>query len=271
MVHCKSSGIELRMPASVRTGLPLYVKHATALRDAILEGEWVAGEQLPSEGSLATEWGVSQVTVRQALALLEEEGLVLRQQGRGTFVDGSTQRARALRLAIPVDNAEGAELPVRLVDVSRVNRPTDVVQALGLPPQSEVLRVVRVRASAGHPVSLAVSYIPDWLGIQFEPSAFRSPRLFDELESRGARFSAASQYVEARAAHGDTATHLDVLPGTPILQVRREYRLEDGRTGYVVLNRYPSPPYQLSLNLVRSDAQGSAPKSWSIRPEDDDT
>ena len=66
--------------------LPIYVQIRTYIYDRIKSGEWKPGDQIPSERDLSSQFGVSRVTIRQALANLEDEDLVRRAQGQGTFV-----------------------------------------------------------------------------------------------------------------------------------------------------------------------------------------
>src|SRR5687768_12680934 len=88
-----------RRRAALKAAPGLLYEHVAALvRKRIHDGRWVAGERLPSIEALAREFGVAVVTVRQALALLEDEALVERQQGRGTFVAASIREKRWLTL-----------------------------------------------------------------------------------------------------------------------------------------------------------------------------
>lgn len=82
-----------------RSRLPLYVQIAAALRRRIEEGHWKPGERMSTLEECEQEYNVARVTVRQAMALLEKEGLVQRQRGRGTFVIGTVPNRRWLHLA----------------------------------------------------------------------------------------------------------------------------------------------------------------------------
>lgn len=81
-----------------RGKIPAYIQVAAALRRRVETGEWKPGEQISTLEQLETEFGVARVTVRQAVELLEREGLVRRQQGRGTFVNETVKDKRWLEL-----------------------------------------------------------------------------------------------------------------------------------------------------------------------------
>lgn len=252
--------------AQHRSGLPLYVELAHSLRGAIVEGEWAPGERLPAESALAASNQVSVMTMRQALSALQQEGLVVRHQGRGTFVANMRRRAQ-LRLAIPIDTAAAGSLRVRLLSAERADRPEYILSLLGVASGGTVARVRRVRFAGSQPVSYAVSYIPDWMGVELGRAELEEPLLFDVLEKQeGVRFERADQVVEATVADRDVASILEISVGSPLLLVRRHYFLEGGRMGYVVLNRYPSPLCYVRLRLDRA---GAGSGDWRIGPDID--
>ena len=87
-----------------RSPIPLYIQVATLLRNRIADGHFRAGQKMPTQEELEEEFGVARVTVRQAVELLEKEGLVHRQQGRGTFVTPHMPERRWLHLTIDIDS-----------------------------------------------------------------------------------------------------------------------------------------------------------------------
>ncbi|WP_431857127.1 GntR family transcriptional regulator [Azospirillum sp.] len=87
-----------------RSRVPLYIQVATLLRRRIEDGQFAAGQKMPTLDELEREFQVARVTVRQAIDLLQKEGLVWRQQGKGTFVSQDMREKRWLRLAIDMDS-----------------------------------------------------------------------------------------------------------------------------------------------------------------------
>ena len=138
---------------------PKYLRIYTELRDRIIGGQWPAGSSLPAQRELADEFGVSMMTLRQALQLLADEGLVGTRHGLGTYVaprfahDLGHLRSFASDLA-----AQGAEVTTRLLDAATLAPPDAVGARLGGP--AEVLRLRRLRLVGGRPVILQTSYLP---------------------------------------------------------------------------------------------------------------
>ncbi|HUZ62433.1 MAG TPA: GntR family transcriptional regulator [Steroidobacteraceae bacterium] len=87
-----------------RSPIPLYIQVATLLRNRIADGHFRPGQKMPTLDALEQEFGVARVTVRQAVEMLEKEGLVSRQQGRGTFVSQHMRERRWLHLTVDIES-----------------------------------------------------------------------------------------------------------------------------------------------------------------------
>lgn len=138
---------------------PKYLRIYTELRDRIASGAWPAGSPLPAQRELADEFGVSMMTLRQAVQLLADEGLVAARPGLGTYVtpqyahDLGQLRGFGADLARP-----GAEVSSQLLASSVAVPPGPVAARLGSPAQALHLR--RLRLVAGRPVILQTSWLP---------------------------------------------------------------------------------------------------------------
>jgi GntR family transcriptional regulator len=138
---------------------PKYLQIHARLHDRISSGQWPVGSSLPSQRELADEFGVSLMTLRQAVALLIDDGLVDTRHGSGTYVaarysyDLGHLRSFATDLA-----AQGAEITTRLLAAQTVAPPEPVSARLGGP--AEVLRLRRLRLVGGRPLILQTSYLP---------------------------------------------------------------------------------------------------------------
>jgi GntR family transcriptional regulator len=138
---------------------PKYLRIYTELRDRITGGQWPAGAALPSQRELADEFGVSMMTLRQALQLLADEGLVGTRHGLGTYVTPRFAHDLGHLRSFAADlTAQGAAVTTRLLDAAAVPPPDAVGARLGGPP--EVLRLRRLRLVGGRPVILQTSYLP---------------------------------------------------------------------------------------------------------------
>lgn len=142
-----------------RSRLPAYAQLANILRTGISQGEYPPGERLPSESALAKNHGVSAMTARQAVSVLEEEGLIRRIQGKGTFVRKvgvatSSFELEALRAIL----GDKENLAVRIVNAAVKKTPGIEKELLNLPPEAPVILVERVILYRNEPFTLHVSY-----------------------------------------------------------------------------------------------------------------
>jgi GntR family transcriptional regulator len=246
--------------------LPLYSLIASVIRAQIADREWMPGEQIPPEAALARVHQVSVMTVRQALALLVEEGLLRRYQGKGTFVADDAALATEVRATIPLERILDSVATSRVepIDIQSMRGPLTVAATLGVPAEEPVIRVRRVRYADEAPISFAISYLPKWLGGELQFEDLREPWLIALLERRSnVRFEQAVQTIEATLADPESAEYLRLSVGTPLLLVHRDYELADRKVAYVAINRYPSHLYRYRMLLTR---QGPSVGDWEVAP-----
>lgn len=204
---------------------PLYQQIKALLVRSLQGGEWKPGEAIPSELELAARFRVSQGTVRKAIDELAAEGLLVRRQGKGTFVATHAEQTvqyRFLRLAPD----EGATAPVerRVLDCRRLRAPAEVARALDLKSGEAAVLVRRLLSAQGRPVVLDDIWLPGALfkGLTAEKlSGWRGP-MYELFESEfGVRMIRAEEQIRAVAADAATAQLLAVEPGVPLLSVER--------------------------------------------------
>ncbi len=145
--------------AALPTGLSRYGALAVELRRRITGGHWPPGAALPAEQALAAEHGVALGTLRQALAVLADEGLVERRHGRGTFVRAALAGAPMLRFFRFGERS--GEVPASRIAARQVApAPVAAAAALGLPAGTPALRLRRVRSVGGVPRLLEELWLP---------------------------------------------------------------------------------------------------------------
>jgi len=209
----------------------LYLQLATVMRKRIATGRWQPGQQLPTLQDLVGEFGVSRVTVRQAVGILENEGLVWRRQGKGTFVadDAGTSRRMDLETdwsALTAIN-EGASL--RLIELRDSVHPRLEPSAGLAAPAYQYLR--RVHSHDGEPYVLADMYL-DRRIYQRAPGEFQRHLLLPMIEAMpGIDISAARQTLLIGAADVETAELLEIPLNAPVAEIRR---VVVDRTGTVI-------------------------------------
>jgi len=152
-----------RYPLDPSSGVPLYLQVERSLQHRLEQGEWKYGEQVPTEGEMCRDYGVSRVTMRQALARLVDRGLLTRERGRGTFVRDTSLTAGGrgvtsftTELAQLGMDAGGRLLSRRVLTAVEA----DVAEALQLEAKAPVVELHRLRTGAGQPMGVQTSHLP---------------------------------------------------------------------------------------------------------------
>lgn len=204
---------------------PLYDQIKILLTQSLIAGEWKPGEAIPSEMDLAQRYGVSQGTVRKAIDALAAENILIRRQGKGTFVATHTAPAHQYRfLRIVPDAGEKVHPSTRFIDVKRLKAGADVARALALKSGAPLTTVRRVLVFGDKPlildeVSLSSALVP---GLTLEKIEESRGSIYSFFETAyGLRMIRAEERLRAVSADAFTAKQLSVKAGTPLLCVDR--------------------------------------------------
>lgn len=223
---------------------------AEALRAAIERGDYVEGDQLPSERVLASRYGAARNTAREAISLLQAEGLLDVRHGRGAFVRPT---ARMIRLGADRYSSRlrretglspfrveaqkvGKTARVQVPEIARVRPPTDVAERLGVSTDEEsVVRRTNHYFADEEPVQIGLTYIP-WVIAEQSPLAAevtapgsRLSSIYNELEHLGHRLARVREEITARMPRPDEVETLRIPPGVPVLQVLHTGMDDDGQ------------------------------------------
>jgi GntR family transcriptional regulator len=240
------------LPASVTE--PLYVRLKIALRDLIGDG-LQPGDRLPSEPELCRQYGLSRITVRQALSALENEGVIERHQGRGTFVATPKRDEPAAYFGSFTEEvaAQGRRGSTRLVSSEVMKADLRVAERLRISPGTHILKVRRVRMADRQPICYQVSYVPHARLRTISPSELRRGSLYERLEAAlGEPLHEADESIQAMLADPYRAELLQIRTGAPLLVLER---LTFTRSGLAVeYNRsfYNAQLVRLSLRSRRA-------------------
>ena len=204
---------------------PLYQQIKALITRSLQGGEWKPGQAIPSEMELAARFKVSQGTVRKAIDELAGENLLVRRQGKGTFVATHAEEGTQYRfLRLHADSGTEAGLQRRLLDCRRMRASADIVRALELKSGETAVQVRRLLLAQEGPVVLDDIWLPGPLfkGLTSEKLAgYRGPmyRLFET--EFGVRMIRAEERIRAVPAERSSSELLGVAEGSPLLSVER--------------------------------------------------
>jgi GntR family transcriptional regulator len=197
-----------------------YLDLAETIRLRIADG---ASGALPSEAALGAELGVSRVTVRRALEVLRNEGLVHSRRGAGWFVavDPIRQPLGRITTLEAALEAAGAEPSRRVLEFAFEPAPTEVAKILGLAADAETLRVTRLNLADDEPFALVTVWVPAELGEHLSRADVEQSTFTDLLPLHGVEPGRITQTITAVAAEGLEASRLGVPAGSPLLACQR--------------------------------------------------
>ncbi|MDO9088837.1 MAG: GntR family transcriptional regulator [Burkholderiaceae bacterium] len=227
---------------------PLYQQIKALILKSLQAGEWKPGEAIPSEMDLAARFRVSQGTVRKAIDELAAGKLVVRRQGKGTFVATHAEhhvQYRFLKL-LPDAGDPTSEGPAQraILDCKRLRASADVARALALRPGDPVLQVRRILSFAGTPTILEDLWLPGqpFKGLTAARLAEDQGPMYALFETEfGVRMLRAEEKIRAIAADAAQGVLLQVPAGTPLLSVER------------IAYTYNDAPMELRRGLYRTD------------------
>jgi GntR family transcriptional regulator len=258
--------LEAKRSVFASSQVPLYYQLASLLRNKISSGEFGVGAKIPTEAELVADYGVSRITVRQALRSLEEEGLIRREAGRGTFVNDPKAFTGTLQLDGSLDDlmSMGLATQVQLLDHKTVSVSGQEAERLDLEAGAKVVRCTRIRFVGDQPYSYIVNDLPYEIGRRIPRSYLKSGSILQFLEQElGILLMSADQSVRATLADAVVAPRLDVPIGAPLLYVDRIVFDEEGRRVERVRTYYRSDIYNFTLHLNRHKAPGNL--TWAYR------
>jgi GntR family transcriptional regulator len=202
---------------------PLYFQLYKLLKNGILDGSFSNGAQLPTEGQLSEEFGVSRITSKRAMDELAREGLVERHRGRGTHVthetDTSPMHAPMVGLLQEIESI-GQNSSAQVLQCRMKLPPGKIRQLLGLTKEKKILDLRRVRLHD----NVRFGFYRSWtrvVELPENPSVFEHTPRMSYFRSRGLKVSFIKQYLTACAANAEAAKALGVERGTPLLSLTR--------------------------------------------------
>lgn len=231
---------------------PLYLQIKDGLIAAIRAGDFAPNERLPSERELSEQYAVSRMTVRQALLSLVRDGVVYTRVGKGTFVAAPKidQQLRTLTGFSQDVQARGGRPSSRVLDAGVVSATPEVAAALRMTPQSEVIRLRRLRLSDDLPLAVEMAYLPfvRFPGLLAHDFAVES--LYAVLErDYGLALTQAEQVLEAAVANVEEMRLLELTVPAAVMRMQRLTVDSNGEPVEYVLSSYRGDRYKFRFAL----------------------
>jgi GntR family transcriptional regulator len=204
--------------------LPLYHQLYQILRDDIVRGEWQPGDMIPPESELIERYQLSRTTVRQVLDMLANEGLIYRQQGRGTFVAHPTVEQALVRIVSFTEDMRqrGVRPGTEVLSSGLIPAPQDIAEKLEIEPGEELARLERLRLADGEPMSIEESHLVHRYCPGVLEGDYATNPLREALErDYGIRWTHAKQTIRAISASRNLARLLSVPPHSALLYIER--------------------------------------------------
>jgi GntR family transcriptional regulator len=214
------------------------------------------GARLPPERELAEHLGVARETLRRALQELQDEGLLERRQGAGTFVSGQSWLKPLLLRSFSEDMRERGLVPSsEVLSVRTLKAEAKVALKLKRVPGSPAIEVKRLRLASGEPMALEVAYLPQDRLPGFDPLVLAGASLYELLAQHfGVQLRNAAQEITATVLSEEEAAQLDVAPYSPALLVERQVFGSDGDVIEFGKSLYRADRYRFEVNVGRAPA-----------------
>ena len=225
-----------------------YITIHDKIKDDIDLGIWKIGQRLPSERDLADEFGVSRMTLRQAITLLVEEGVLTRKVGSGTYVASTRvqEKMRGTTSFTEIIQLQGKTPSSQLLSYIKTQPNEKERQMLHLNAKESIVRMERVRFADGVLVVYEVASIPERL-IQNVKKEDVTNHFFKTLTDNGYRIGTSHQTIFARLASDKVARLLDIKKNQAILALRQVSYLEDGQPFEYVNSQYVGDRFEFYL------------------------
>jgi GntR family transcriptional regulator len=234
-------------------GVARYMQIREALRDEILSERLLPGEKLPSEDELATQFGVSRMTVRQGVSDLLEEGILYRKQGVGTFVAQPQVSQDHSRLTNFFESSTAnhvqASLRVLMSEIKPVK--LKIARALDLKEGELTIRIKTLQLIDGIPMTVHDAYVPYKLFPHLLKENLETHPIWDYMSQSGYPVRRAVQKMEAREADEKLAGLLGVEAGAPTLYKERTVYTNDGTPVEFTYCYNRGDRYSLTVTLSR--------------------
>ena len=211
---------------------PLYIQVKKRITESLVRAEWAPGHSIPSEMELAKKYNVSQGTVRKAIDDLAADKILIRKQGKGTFVLTHNEENIQLRfLRLTEKSGKKEKLENKLISFEKEKASNQIAKALGINTSSTLVSIKRLLTFNGKPLILDFIKIPSvfFRGLTSEKVVEKKGSMYRMYETDfGIQMLHADEKIKAVAANKESSSILNISEGSPLLSVERlSYTYDD--------------------------------------------
>lgn len=233
---------------------PIYIKIHNQIKRDIENNKYKVGERIPAERRLALQFNVSRMTLRQAIKTLEDEGVLERRLGSGTYVASQKvqEKMSGIMSFTEITKANG-QVPTSKLISYRVTKPSlSEKEKLQIKDKETVLRMERVRSADGVPICYEVATIPYSLVKDFSKAEIATS-LYKTLEKNGGyKIGDVTENIGATIANENDAKLLSINKGDPLVTRRQITQLSDGQPFEYVLASYVADRFEFTFSKTNS-------------------
>ena len=235
-----------------QSSVPIFVQVKAVIDAALESGDLPPHRRIPSERELSIAFGVSRMTIRQALLEMIGEGSLYTRSGKGTYVAERKIKQPLQQLTSFTQDmaARGLRPSSRLLGADLLPAPIELAHALAIQPGSELVRIHRLRLADEQPLAIEASHLPHARCPGLLENDLEQHSLYQLLHDRyGLELASAKQTIEA-ATPTDAERELLQMPrGVPVLRIHRFTSTRDGLVCEFVQSAYRGDRYQLNVDL----------------------
>lgn len=231
--------------------VPIYFQLKTLIQDRITSGEYPVGLCLPSEREYCDEYGISRMTVRQAIIDLVNEGFLRRERGKGTYVAQPKieQKLQVLTSFTEEMKRRDMQPGTRLIHMAICPATGHVASQLSLKEGELVYEIVRLRLADDEPMAIETAYLPIANLPNLTEEKVATGSLYEVMRESGLEIAHATQTLEATLAKPTEATMLNIKNKGPVLLIERTTYASGGQAIEFVKSVYRGDRYKFAIDL----------------------
>lgn len=234
--------------------IPLYLQLEEIVKHEITGRQYKVGDIIPNETELQNKYKVSRSTVRKAIEDLTLEGLLVKKQGRGTFIctPKVTQNLNLITSFGETLLAMGYSPKTKVIKMAEIKAPPKVAEAFGLEPGTKVKYIYRIYLANDEPIAIMINYLAPSVAPDISIDDLSKHSLYQVLENKyGIVLDSAIEVIEARNASESEAKALNIVKSSPLLKTVRITYFPNGSPIEYVIVKSCGYRYSYSLKLSK--------------------